>query len=180
MQNFLFSIIDLKQAFLRLLSNTYCLNFYVPIVSIIPMLFICTFLSCSTSNIAVQSLDNAQSNDSTSFVSSFEDPICVHPVAEYLNQSGLQIETIEQNASLTKAMNDILSLKPEELKSEIYNNYGLDDKSWRLPDLFYAYLVPGKLCSNFESDFWKDVVSQEAKDKASEILFNIKQIIPQN
>jgi hypothetical protein len=62
----------------------------------------------------------------------------VNPVADFLKNAELQYEGKAQEETVAAALNDILSLPEEALKSRRYSDYAGTKDQWDLPTLITA------------------------------------------
>ncbi len=98
----------------------------------------------------------------------------VNPVADFLKNAELQYEGKAQEETVAAALNDILSLPEEALKSRRYSDYAGTKDQWDLPTLISRHFVPDRKGKNLGSVFYRDVRSDEARREVGKILERMK------
>ena len=63
-------------------------------------------------------------------------------VVLYLGNAERQAESPEQEGEILKALADLRTLPPEQLRARRYADYGLTPGQWTLPQLLQRYYVP--------------------------------------
>ena len=98
-----------------------------------------------------------------------------NPIMNYFENSELQYEGKLQEENIITALNEILSLSEEQLKTKRYKDYTGKEDQWDLPTLIYRHFVPDKKDKSFGNNFYHDIKSKEVQQKIKQILEKIKQ-----
>jgi hypothetical protein len=85
-------------------------------------------------------------------------------VAAYLAEADLQFETDEQRAEITRALREMLTKSPEELKSVRYADYTGKAGSWSARQLLERYFLSSSHAVFDEDCFYRDVSAPEARN----------------
>jgi hypothetical protein len=93
-----------------------------------------------------------------------------NPVLEYMQHAELQFEGKEQKVNIVTALNDILDLSEEQLKTKRYTDYTGNDNKWDLSMLIYRHFIPDKKGESLGNDFYHDVKSEEVQKEIRKIL----------
>jgi hypothetical protein len=78
-------------------------------------------------------------------------------VVAYLQGAERQSEDTDQRREIEKALNDMLTLTPDELRKRRYANYQMEPGAWDIIYLLHRYFVPQKLRGLDETRFYRDV-----------------------
>ena len=97
-------------------------------------------------------------------------------VVNFLNGAELQIETADQRDELKRALKDILSLRPEQLRDKRYANYRMEAGVWTLPKILTAYYFSPKPMMIDAGQFYTDVTSDEAKSVVRKNLQKLEKL----
>ena len=97
-----------------------------------------------------------------------------NPVLDYFENAELQYEGKVQEENIVTALNDILNLSEEELKTKRYKDYSGKEDQWDLPTLIYRHFVPDKKDKTLGNNFYHDVKSKEVQKQIKKILEKIK------
>jgi len=100
-----------------------------------------------------------------------------NPVADYLENAELQYEGKIQEENIRTALNDILNLTEEQLKSKRYKDYAGKEDQWDLPTLIYKHFVPDRKGKTLGNNFYRDVKAEEVQKKIIDMLKPMKIII---
>ena len=74
-------------------------------------------------------------------------------VVVYLEGADQQWETQEQGREIEKALNDMLTLSPDELRNRRYANYQMQPGAWTIIDILHKYFLPRGSADVDESRF---------------------------
>jgi hypothetical protein len=97
-----------------------------------------------------------------------------NPVAEYFENAELQYEGEIQKENILTALEDILRLPEDELRSRKYKDYTGKDDAWDLSTLIVSHFVPdGK--KNLGNNFYKDVKTKEMREKIKQMIAQINE-----
>ena len=99
-------------------------------------------------------------------------------VVTFLEGAEQQWETQEQGREIEKALNDMLTLKPDELRNRRYANYQMEPGAWSIIELLHRYFVSRGLVYLDESRFYQDVTDPAAKAVIRQHLQDVKESIP--
>ena len=94
-------------------------------------------------------------------------------VLDYLEDAELQYEGIVQEENIITALNDILSLSEEQLKSRTYHDYVGKEDQWDLPTLIYRHFVPSEKGKTVGNNFYNDIKTNEVQLKIKWFLKNL-------
>ena len=94
-------------------------------------------------------------------------------VLEYFKNAELQYENESQKNNIITALNDILNLTEDELKTERYKDYAGKEKQWDLPTLIYKHFVPDRKGKSLGNNFYHDVKKEEVQKSIRHILENL-------
>lgn len=94
-------------------------------------------------------------------------------VLEYFKNAELQYENESQKNNIITALNDILNLTENELKTERYKDYAGKEKQWDLPTLIYKHFVPDGKNKSLGNNFYHDVKKEEVQKSIKHILENL-------
>ena len=95
-----------------------------------------------------------------------------NPVLEYFENVELQYEGKSQEENIIHALNDILHLSENELRSRKYRDYTGKDNQWDLSTLISSHFVPDKGVS-LGNNFFHDVKADEVQERVRQILKQI-------
>ena len=98
-------------------------------------------------------------------------------VVAYLQGADQQFENASQGREIEKALNDMLSLGPDELRKRRYADYQMEPGTWTITDILRKYFLPQKPTGLDEDRFYKDVAKPEAKAVIREHLRAVKEAI---
>jgi hypothetical protein len=65
-------------------------------------------------------------------------------VVAYLQGAERQSEDMDQRREIEKALNDMLTVSPDELRKRRYANYQMQPGAWTIIDVFHKYFLPSK------------------------------------
>ena len=100
-------------------------------------------------------------------------------VAQYLANADRQYETDEQRTEIIRALEDMLTEKPEVLRVRRYADYQGNKNAWSLTTLIRQYFVPVQRMPDWSEDaFYRDVSKPEARQAIREQLSALKKDIP--
>jgi len=83
-------------------------------------------------------------------------------VVAFLQGADQQWETQEQGREIEKALNDMLTLTPDELRKQRYANYQMQPGIWTVIELLHHYFAPQQPAHIDESTFYKDASNPAA------------------
>ena len=63
-------------------------------------------------------------------------------VVVYLQGAERQSEDLDQRREIEKALNDMLTLTPDELRARRYANYQMEPGAWTIIQFLHRYFVP--------------------------------------
>jgi hypothetical protein len=95
-------------------------------------------------------------------------------VLNYLENAELQYEGKLQEENIITALNDILKLSKEQLKTKKYKDYTGKENQWNLSTLIYRHFVPNKKNITLGDNFYCDIKSKEVQLEIGNILERIK------
>jgi hypothetical protein len=75
-------------------------------------------------------------------------------VIAYLQGAERQSEDLDQRREIEKALNDMLTLSPDELRKRRYANYQMEPGAWTIIQLLHGYFVPQELKGLDEARFY--------------------------
>ena len=84
-------------------------------------------------------------------------------VVANLKGADQQWETVESAREIERALNDMLTLSPDELRRRRYANYQMDPGAWTIIELLHRYFVPLKPLYVDKDRFYRDVTAVEAR-----------------
>jgi hypothetical protein len=79
-----------------------------------------------------------------------------YPLPLYFQKSELQLETKSQCGELKTVFNDILILKPKELRAKRYANYQGAPEKWSVVEILNHYLAPETQYPLIEKAFFRE------------------------
>ena len=97
-------------------------------------------------------------------------------VVDYFKNAELQCEGRMQEENIVNALNDILSLSKEELKSKRYKDYIVKENQWDLPTLIYRHFIPDREGKFLGEKFYDDIKAKEVQEIIEKILQQIKNV----
>jgi hypothetical protein len=86
-----------------------------------------------------------------------------NPVLDYFEGVEIQCENDSQRENIKIALNDILILAEEDLRSKRYADYSGKENQWDLPTLILRHFVPDRKGKSLGDNFYKDVKSEEVQ-----------------
>lgn len=92
----------------------------------------------------------------------------------YLKGAELQYEGKLQKENIITALNDILKLSAEQLKTKKYKDYTGKENKWNLPTLIYRHFVPDAKNKTLGNNFYRDLKSRETQIEIKKIIMRIK------
>jgi len=98
-------------------------------------------------------------------------------VVAYLQGAERQSEDLDQRREIEKALNDMLTLSPDELRTRRYANYQMEPGAWDIIHLLHRYFVPEKLKGLDEARFYRDIAKPEARAVIQEHLREVREAI---
>ena len=104
-------------------------------------------------------------------------------VVAYLAEAERQSETDDQRQEIEKALRDMLTLSPGELRKRRYADYQGNPQKWSVTTLLTRYFVPDSLFQIEEDRFYEDVsdsTAQEITRRQLEALLAGRQIFWDN
>lgn len=86
-------------------------------------------------------------------------------VVLFFDEAELQIETQDQREKLARALEDMFTLKPSQLRKKLYADYQLVKGMWTLKDILHAYYIPALPQRSFDDSdrLYVDAASSSAK-----------------
>ena len=100
-----------------------------------------------------------------------------NPVLIYLKAAELQYEGKLQKENIITALNDILKLSAEQLKTKKYKDYTGKENKWNLPTLIYRHFVPDAKNKTLGNNFYRDIKSREVQLEIRKIIMRINSTI---
>ncbi len=90
-------------------------------------------------------------------------------IVAFFDEAELQIETVDQEQVLMQALNDMLTLSPDELRKQRYANYQLEPGKWRLDEILsrYYYARPP---IEFDELLYEETTSSRSKNAIKKAL----------
>lgn len=88
-------------------------------------------------------------------------------VADFLNGAEMQLETREQRLELQKALQEMLTVKPELLLKKRYKDYTMQPNRWNALNVLERYFVPNKR-NHLEPNCFLSSISSASAHKAIE------------
>jgi hypothetical protein len=85
-------------------------------------------------------------------------------VVLYLAQAERQSETDDQRREVRRALEDLLTLPPDQLRQRRYADYQMHPNQWTLPTLLMRHFVPPELHSIDTEALYRDAQAPIAKD----------------
>ena len=101
-------------------------------------------------------------------------------VVAYLQGAERQSEDLDQRREIEKALNDILTLSPDELRARRYANYQMEPGAWTIIQLLHRYFVPRQLVGLDESRFYHDIADPAARAVVQERLREVREAMAQD
>jgi hypothetical protein len=98
-------------------------------------------------------------------------------VVAYLQGADQQFENAGQGREIEKALNDMLTLSPDELRTRRYANYQMEPDAWTIIDILHKYFLPSKPTGLDQNRFFRDVTKPEARAVIQERLLEVKKAI---
>jgi hypothetical protein len=98
-------------------------------------------------------------------------------VVIYLQGAERQSEDLDQRREIEKALNDMLTLNPDELRTRRYSNYQMEPGVWTIIDVLYNYFLPRKPAGLDESLFYRDVAEPLARAVIRDHLQRVRERI---
>ena len=99
-----------------------------------------------------------------------------NPVAEYFENAELQYEGEVQKENILTALEDILRLPEDELRTRRYKDYTGKDDAWDLPTLIYRHFVPDEQ-KNLGDNFYEDVKTKEMQEKIERMIAQLRESV---
>jgi hypothetical protein len=99
-------------------------------------------------------------------------------VVTFLQGAEQQWETQEQGREIEKALNDMLALKPDELRNRRYANYQMQPGAWSIIELLHRYFVSRGPVYLDENRFYQDMTDPAAKAVIRQHVQVVKESIP--
>jgi hypothetical protein len=96
-------------------------------------------------------------------------------VVQFLDGADRQAETDNQQTEIQRALEDMLSKTPGELRQQRYADYQGHKNSWDLVTLLEKYFVANKLRVLDRDRFYEDVSKPEAKSVVRKQLESLRQ-----
>ncbi len=93
---------------------------------------------------------------------------------QYFDDVELQYDGDIQKNNIKTALNDILTLSIEELKTKKYKDYNGNEGKWNLPALIYKHFVPNKQKKTLGSYFYKEIKAKKVQKQIRNILKKMK------
>lgn len=84
-------------------------------------------------------------------------------VVTYLQGADQQWENMDQQREVEKAINNMLTLTPDELRNRRYANYQMQPGAWTITELLDRYFVSRGLVYIDENRFYHDVTDRAAR-----------------
>ncbi len=100
-------------------------------------------------------------------------------VADFFSHADRQYENADQQKEIIRALNDMLTKSPKELRGQRYSDYQGVKGVWSLTELINAYFVPSQPVASWTEDsFYGDVAKPEAQDAIHKQLSGIQKEAP--
>ena len=99
-------------------------------------------------------------------------------VVVFLQGADQQWETQEQGREIDKALTDMLTLSPDELRGRRYANYQMQPGAWTVIELLHRYFVSRGQAYIDEKNFYHDVTDPAAQAVIRLQLQEVKRSIP--
>ncbi len=96
-------------------------------------------------------------------------------VLDYFENAELQYEGELQEENIITALNDILNLSEEQLKTRTYQDYAGIENQWDLPTLISKHFVPSEKGKSLGKKFYNEVKTNKVQVKIEWFLNNIEQ-----
>lgn len=96
-------------------------------------------------------------------------------VVRFLDGADRQAENDDQQREIQRALQDMLSKTPEELRQQRYADYQGHKNSWDVITLLHKYFVANKLKTLDPDRFYEDVSKPEAKSAVRRQLDSLRQ-----
>lgn len=84
-------------------------------------------------------------------------------IAAFLVGAEQQWETADQGREIERALNDMLTLGPDVLRTQRYANYQMEPNAWSITELLYRYFVSEALRMLDEGRFYQDITAPSAQ-----------------
>jgi len=84
-------------------------------------------------------------------------------VVSYLQGAERQAESAQQESEIAKALADLRSLPPEQLKQRRYADYAMAPNEWTLGQLLQKYFVPVQPRGIDEDELYRDAQDPRAR-----------------
>jgi hypothetical protein len=84
-------------------------------------------------------------------------------VVAYLQGADQQFENANQGREIEKALNDMLTVSPDELRKRRYANYQMQPGAWTIIDVLHKYFLPSKPVGLNQRQFYQDVADPAAQ-----------------
>jgi hypothetical protein len=116
-------------------------------------------------------------------VSTTSSPPAVAPneVVLYLQGAERQAETDAQEAEILRALEDLQTLTPAELRVRRYADYALQPQQWSLGHLLQKYFVPPRVRSLDEDALYRDAQDPTARaviEEQIQAIHEHRQVVP--
>lgn len=98
-------------------------------------------------------------------------------VVAFLQGAERQSEDLDQRLEIEKALNDMLTLKPDELRSRRYANYQMQAGAWTIIQLLHRYFASRGPVYIDEDRFYQDVTDPAARAVIQENLRKVREAI---
>ena len=96
-------------------------------------------------------------------------------VVLFLNGAERQAESAAQEKEILKALDDLRTLRPEELRERRYADYGLAPNQWTLAQLLRKYFVSSPLRTIDEEALYRDAQDPKAREVIEEQINAIRE-----
>jgi hypothetical protein len=84
-------------------------------------------------------------------------------VVAYLQGADQQFENANQRREIEKALNDMLTLSPDDLRKRRYANYQMQPGAWTIIDVLHKYFLPSKPVGLNHRRFYRDIADPAAQ-----------------
>lgn len=87
----------------------------------------------------------------------------INEVVRYLKGAERQVETDDQELEIRRALEDLATLSPADLRKKRYADYSMQPGRWTLAMLLHKYFVPAELQTIDEDRLYQDAQQPEAR-----------------
>ncbi|MCF6255808.1 MAG: hypothetical protein L3J89_09140 [Gammaproteobacteria bacterium] len=94
-------------------------------------------------------------------------------IVAFFDEAERQIETDDQRQVLAQALNDMLTLSPDELRKQRYANYQLEPGKWTLHEILARYYA-ARPPIEFDELLYEETASSRAKNAIKKALFSLQ------